>query len=582
MQSIWKILFNGNTRKSSETKKRNRSRQLALEALERREMLSVGSLPSCVVPSTDTAMVASFSTEASNSLAGDYLGWEDDDRIGFRLEATGSNQYAITIFEDGLPGRGHKLNDDDRYEGTATYDSSAGLLLISLTRKVDDGRVKNVEQVLRNLTATVTDHNGQIQFSIPKNREWDRIVVSQTNVSENNPVTSLTTPNVKAKAQKGGVDLTWNAVAGATSYSVSRLNPDGKTWTLLNDNVTANRFTDSGLSKGTYTYSVKAQGVDGIVSAAKQVKVKVTSNTIDPPSVKAKVSKATVSLSWKAVSGAVSYTVSRLNPDGKTWTVLSDQAAGTSFTDSVSATGTYTYAVRANNAAGVSSDYKAVKAKVKSVGIDTPSVKAKAAKGTVALTWKSVPGASFYTVSRLNTDGKTWTILNDKVTGTSFTDTGLSKGTYTYAVRAVDGNGISSDYRSVKSKVTSGVVIDRILTGNYLGWEGDDRIGFSIGSPVANGNSNTLKYSIIIYEDGLPDNGHNPNDDDRYEGTLTYNSQTGKLQIELTKKFDEGREKKVESVLRKLTGTLELSGNKLGICLPKNSKWDRINVTSVS
>lgn len=582
MFAIWNFLFENKNRKGEKKNKSSRSRRLALESLERREMLSVGSLLSSVAePISDVVVTASASFGVSSTtLSGDYLGWEDDDRIGLRLESTGSDQYKITVYEDGLPGKGHRLNDDDRYEGTATYDASAGVLRISLTKKVDDGRTRSVESVLRNLTATVDDTAGQLRLTIPKNREWDRVTVTQTTTVENVPVTTLTGPVVKAKASKGTVDLSWNAVSGAAYYSVSRLNADGKTWTVLADRVSSTMFADTGLAKGTYTYSVAANGDDGSAATGKSVKAKVTANAVDAPSVKVKASKATVSLSWKAVSEAVSYTVSRLNADGTTWTVLSDHASATNYTDCVTATGTYTYAVKANTAAGLVSGFKSVKAKVKSVGIDAPSVKVKVSEATANLAWKAVAGATHYTVSRLNADGKTWTELSANVTETSFADTDLVNGTHTYAVRAVNANGVLSAFKSVKAKISSGVVIDRILTGDYLGWEGDDRIGIRIGEPVTTGTQ--VKYSITFFENGLPGNGHRLNDDDRYEGTLTYNTRTGKLQVQLTKKFDDGREKKVESALKKFSGTLGLIEDRLQISFQKNKEWDHVSVTAVS
>lgn len=119
-------------------------------------------------------------------LPGSYLGYEGDDRIGMVLgeakDGPSGNTYPVTIYEDGLPGKGYDPNDDDRYEGTAIV--TDGKLEITLLKKFDDGvdgKVEEpVEKPLRKLTATLGSENGKMTLSIPKNREWDAVKVTKT------------------------------------------------------------------------------------------------------------------------------------------------------------------------------------------------------------------------------------------------------------------------------------------------------------------------------------------------------------------------------------------------------------------
>lgn len=108
------------------------------------------------------------------ALTGDYLGWEDDDRIGIRITGT-EGKYAITIYENGLPGRGHDPADDDRYEGTARYVKETGRLEIELLKKFDETFEEPVEKALRKLTAVIGTENGKVVLLIPANREWDDV-----------------------------------------------------------------------------------------------------------------------------------------------------------------------------------------------------------------------------------------------------------------------------------------------------------------------------------------------------------------------------------------------------------------------
>lgn len=72
-------------------------------------------------------------------------------------------------------------------------------------------------------------------------------------------------------ATPASVTLTWNAVAGATSYTVSRTPPGG----VLASGITGTSYVDNAVSPGvTYSYTVAAVGmVDGPNSAALPVPV---------------------------------------------------------------------------------------------------------------------------------------------------------------------------------------------------------------------------------------------------------------------------------------------------------------------
>ncbi len=109
------------------------------------------------------------------------------------------------------------------------------------------------------------------------------------------------------------------------------------------------------------------------------------------------------------------------------------------------------------------------------------------------------------------------------------------------------------------------------FAGRYLGWEGDDRLGMELTSQVA---SDSL--TVVIYEGGLPGAGYRADDDDRYEGT--FDPATG--EILLTKKFDEGREERVENALKKIVPTFvaDTKGN-LMIRFPSNNEWNAVELT---
>lgn len=82
------------------------------------------------------------------------------------------------------------------------------------------------------------------------------------------------------------------------------------------------------------------------------------------------------------------------------------------------------------------------------VQTETPSSITEApVSGTqITLNWNAVPGAIGYTVKRSETQGSGYTIVDDTITDTTYTDTGLNAGTtYYYVIVARYGNGDESD-----------------------------------------------------------------------------------------------------------------------------------------
>jgi len=147
---------------------------------------------------------------------------------------------------------------------------------------------------------------------------------------------------------------------------------------------------------------------------------------------------SSAALSWNAVSGASSYDIYRNGSRVNTTAV-----SGTSYTDTGLSAGTsYSYTVAAVDSAGnIGSQSGPVTATTSGTAPRLPAPSGLAVTATTsssaALSWNAVSGASSYDIyrngSRVNTTA---------VSGTSYTDTGLSAGTsYSYTVAAVDSAG---------------------------------------------------------------------------------------------------------------------------------------------
>lgn len=221
---------------------------------------------------------------------------------------------------------------------------------------------------------------------------------------------------------ENSVTLNWNAVNGATSYDVIF---DGQTY-----HVTRNTITINSLAPNTsYTYRVRANNANGSseYGQAKTVKTAPTA----PAAPNESATKNSITISWNAVPGAVSYDILF---NGTTYRVT-----GTSKTiEGLSAGQSYSYQIRANNADG-SSSYSAPK--TVSTIPDAPGrlgdVSAKATTESISITWGALSRADSYDVLFGNTIYE--------ATGTTITISGLKPYTeYTYQVRGKNAGGVGS------------------------------------------------------------------------------------------------------------------------------------------
>ena len=281
--------------------------------------------------------------------------------------------------------------------------------------------------------------------------DWAKITIEEGN----EPLTSATlhcaksaptAPVVKLgnSATSGKPMLTWNAVYGATSYRIYRSTSRGSGYSLLGT-TTATSYTNTGAKAGTtYYYKVKAVNSAGESAYSNIVsgRATVTTLTMGHSSTSGKPQ-----LTWKAVSGAVSYKVYRATAKNGAYTVINTTKALT-YTNVGAALGTtYYYKVEALNAAGKSLGFSAVVegkvAPVLAVGYSSVS-------GKPQLTWKAIPGATEYQVYRSTQQNSGYTKINT-TTSTSYVNTGAKANTtYYYRIVAVKGTA-ASDFSNIVS-----------------------------------------------------------------------------------------------------------------------------------
>lgn len=248
-------------------------------------------------------------------------------------------------------------------------------------------------------------------------------------------------PTVAGTATATNVALTWTNVAGETGYKVERSDDAGQTWEQIattNANVAA--YSDTSVDNDTtYSYRVRAHNAagNGAYSAA------IARTTLLPaPTGFARTGSTTttISLSWNAVDGATGYRLQRQS--GTTFvnvTTLTD----TTYTHTSLTAGTgYVFRIAALGAGGFSAPAQ-LTAATKTVAPTTLTTTAPTAT-SIKLTWTNIAGETAYRIER-SLDGETFTTLTTVAANiATYTNTGLSAGTYFYRVIAVNTAGDSA------------------------------------------------------------------------------------------------------------------------------------------
>ena len=258
-------------------------------------------------------------------------------------------------------------------------------------------------------------------------------------------VTMLGVPNnirVSA-ATANSIVLAWNAVGGASGYWVYRAENEGGGYSKLSASpITGTSCADTDLPSNTkYYYRVSAIS-DGVESVPSPV-VSAATLLDTPGNVRVNaVTANSVSLEWDAVSKASGYNVYLASSEnGSYYKLNSSPITGTAYTSTgLSSNAVLYYKVSAVAGTAESLYSPAVSAVLLPAIPGNVRVTASSVN-SVSLAWNAVSGASGYHVYRSGSEAGDYTTVNTSpVTGTSYTDTGLTINTqYYYRISAVKG-----------------------------------------------------------------------------------------------------------------------------------------------
>ena len=206
-------------------------------------------------------------------------------------------------------------------------------------------------------SSTVTvDTSGTYQFQVAAcSTGGCSAFTTSGNVAVTLPPASAPGLSGPSSSGTGVFTLSWNTVAGATSYQLHQV-LGGNDSTVYN--VSGTSWTSSPLGNGSYAYHVVACNVAGCGPASSTVTVKVT---LVPPAAPASAGAPALAhvgivfnVNWSAVTGATSYDAQQTDTATGATGLIYNGGTATTAPVQPTTTGTYQYAARACNSAGCS------------------------------------------------------------------------------------------------------------------------------------------------------------------------------------------------------------------------------------
>ena len=356
------------------------------------------------------------------------------------------------------------------------WSAGTGASKYYVLRKIGNGSWTKVAETANNTFIDAKVNGGTTYTYTVRSVGNDGSTVS---AQDNTGRTILYIPQPKVSAAaitSGGIQITWNAVNGASKYHVLRRTGTGN-WTKIAE-TSSSSFTDANAANGTtYSYTVRGVSSDGKTMSAYDTTDKTLTYLTQVSITSVQNVVGGVRLSWNSSAGAEKYYVYRKVGSGEFTKI--NETKNTSFTDAnVSSGTTYTYSVRTVAAGtGTLSPMDNIGKSINYIA--APVINSILSTGDgVKLIWNACEGAAKYRVLRRESGG-TWSKIVD-TSNTFFTDAKAVNGTtyyYTVCCITADGASVTSSFdnngKSIKVVILDVPVIQTIQNaqgGVQLTW----------------------------------------------------------------------------------------------------------------
>jgi DNA/RNA endonuclease G (NUC1)/fibronectin type 3 domain-containing protein len=369
---------------------------------------------------------------------------------------------AATVPQDSAPFPINLSGSDDGgiYNWTAT--PGAGISSVNVTGGQGTPSVTYT-------VSLIAAFNGPASFTATLSDNVNPPVNQTVNITVTPPPPPGAPTGLVATPGNAHVLLNWNAVGGATSYTVKRgTAPGGPYGTTFPAPATS--YDDVTAVNGTtYYYIVTANGPGGESAPSNEASATPLAAPPPPTGLNATPGDSHVLLGWNAAPGATSYTVKRGTAPGGPYGTTFPGLVTTSYDDVTAVNGTtYYYVVTATNGSGESGNSNEVAATPAGALTAPTNLAAMVGDTAVFLNWTGVAGATSYKVKRGTAPGGPYTIVGSP-TASPFTDSTVTNAvTYYYVVAGFNGaeGPISSEVTATPNVPAAlGVVISQVYGG---------------------------------------------------------------------------------------------------------------------
>lgn len=240
---------------------------------------------------------------------------------------------------------------------TLTWSSVSSASSYKIKRKIaTDGEYT---EIANNITETTYEDN-----NLTKGDKYYYVVTAVNEVGEssysNEVMGSLeevkpdSPTDIETIVGDKAVAITWSPIDNAESYILKRSLTQSGPYSLVAEDITANTYTDSGLTNGTsYYYVIIAKNAKG--ESAPSTEIEVVPGTQAPTNILIEERDNTAKISWDIVEGASTYKIKRSDTIDGTYTVIKDGITGSSYIDNtIMNNKRYYYVISAINAIGES------------------------------------------------------------------------------------------------------------------------------------------------------------------------------------------------------------------------------------
>jgi hypothetical protein len=183
--------------------------------------------------------------------------------------------------------------------------------------------------------------------------------------------------NLAAQAGDAQIALSWNSVAGASSYTLKRSLTAGGPYDVVTPGITTTSTLDTAVQNGTtYFYIVTATNNAGEGAASNEANATPQAAPLSAPqNLTASALSNQIDLVWSPVTGATSYSILRGTTSGGPYAPLASDIITTQYTDTTALAGTtYFYVVIAVNGNGQSTPSAQASATVGLNTVSTPVI----------------------------------------------------------------------------------------------------------------------------------------------------------------------------------------------------------------